>query len=283
MKEGPVREQRLMKISELSRSSGVPVSTIRHYVREGILPPPLKTGKTRAYYSDLHRTGLMRIRKEQIERKKSLPEIRESLRREFVQQSPSDETAGEQANRREAIITAAIDLFFHKGYAGTSIADIADAAHISKETFYLHFRNKEHLFMDCADRIFRDMYNHVWEEIGGERDMLERIRKRARAFFVSYPQWIDMMNLVRGLAVRENPAFQEKFRQLLRQMIDPIVREVRNLQREGHYRKEIDADVVGFLMMGMAEYGARLIQRGTHSDQEVIDGIERLMQQGLLP
>jgi AcrR family transcriptional regulator len=272
-----------MKISELSRSSGVPVSTIRHYVREGILPPPLKTGKTRAFYSDVHQTGLMKIRKEQIERHKSLQEIRDTLGREFVQQSPSDETAGEQANRREAIVTAAIDLFFQKGYAGTSITGIADAAHISKETFYLQFRNKEHLFMECADRIFRDMYNHVWQEIREEKDMQERIRKRARAFFSSYPQWISMMNLVRGLAVGGNPPFQEKFRQLLRQMIDPIVREVRNLQREGRYRKEIDADVVGFLMMGMAEYGARLIQRGTHSDQEVIGGIERLTQQGLLP
>jgi AcrR family transcriptional regulator/predicted DNA-binding transcriptional regulator AlpA len=270
-----------MKVSELSRITGASVSTIRHYVREGILPPPIKTGKTRALYSRAHLEGIMRIRKEQIERGKSLPEIREILKKERTPWTLHEEGAGESLDRRDLIVEAAIALFFQKGYTETSIADIASGAHISKETFYVHFRNKEHLFMECTDRIFHDMYNHVWQEIRAERDMQERLRKRARAFFDSFPQWISMMNLVRGLAVGENPAFQEKFRQVLRQMIDPIVREVRQLQGKGLAWESIDAPVAGFLMMGMVEQGATLIQRGTNSPQDVISAIERLMQQGL--
>jgi AcrR family transcriptional regulator len=271
-----------LTISELSRASDVSVSTILYYIREEILPPPLKTGKTSAYYSQIHLEGLLLIRKMQIEGKKSLPEIRDTLRRDLVSWSTNCEKAVLPSSRRKEILTAAIDLFSQKGYAETSIADIVNRAKMSKETFYLHFLNKEELFMDCADRIFYDMYNHVWQEIREEKDMQERIRKRARAFFASYPQWITMMNLVRGLSVGDNPAFQEKFRQLLWQITGPISREIRQLQIEGYYRKEIDSTIAGYVLMGMAEYGASLVHRGTHSSHEVLDCIFRLIQQGLV-
>jgi DNA-binding transcriptional MerR regulator len=44
----PVAE--LLKISEIAERSGVPVATVRHYLREGLLPEPVKTSKNMAYY-----------------------------------------------------------------------------------------------------------------------------------------------------------------------------------------------------------------------------------------
>src|SRR5919197_1027898 len=40
----------LLRISELAERSGVPVATIRHYLREGLLPEPVKTSRNMAYY-----------------------------------------------------------------------------------------------------------------------------------------------------------------------------------------------------------------------------------------
>ena len=40
----------LLRISELAQSSGVPVATIRHYLREELLPEPVKTSRNMAYY-----------------------------------------------------------------------------------------------------------------------------------------------------------------------------------------------------------------------------------------
>jgi DNA-binding transcriptional MerR regulator len=42
--------QELLKISELAERSGVPVATIRHYLREGLLPEPVRTSRNMAYY-----------------------------------------------------------------------------------------------------------------------------------------------------------------------------------------------------------------------------------------
>jgi DNA-binding transcriptional MerR regulator len=40
----------LLKMSELAEASGVSAGTIRHYLREGLLPEPVKTSRNMAYY-----------------------------------------------------------------------------------------------------------------------------------------------------------------------------------------------------------------------------------------
>jgi DNA-binding transcriptional MerR regulator len=41
----------LLKMSELAEASGVSAGTIKHYLREGLLPEPVKTSRNMAYYS----------------------------------------------------------------------------------------------------------------------------------------------------------------------------------------------------------------------------------------
>jgi DNA-binding transcriptional MerR regulator len=40
----------LLRMKELSEASGVPAPTIKHYLREGLLPEPVKTSRNMAYY-----------------------------------------------------------------------------------------------------------------------------------------------------------------------------------------------------------------------------------------
>lgn len=51
-----------MRVSELSRRSGVPVATIKYYLREGLLPPGELTSATQARYDDGHLSRLAVIR-----------------------------------------------------------------------------------------------------------------------------------------------------------------------------------------------------------------------------
>jgi DNA-binding transcriptional MerR regulator len=52
----------LLKMSELAEASGVPVPTIKHYLREGLLPEPVKTSRNMAYYPPefVDRIGLIK-------------------------------------------------------------------------------------------------------------------------------------------------------------------------------------------------------------------------------
>jgi len=40
----------LLRMRELAEASGVPAPTIKHYLREGLLPEPVKTSRNMAYY-----------------------------------------------------------------------------------------------------------------------------------------------------------------------------------------------------------------------------------------
>ncbi|HEX8305915.1 MAG TPA: MerR family transcriptional regulator [Jatrophihabitans sp.] len=51
-----------MRISELARQSGLPVATIKFYLREGLLPPGAPVSRTQAEYSDAHLERLRLIR-----------------------------------------------------------------------------------------------------------------------------------------------------------------------------------------------------------------------------
>ncbi len=51
-----------MRISELSRVSGVPVATIKFYLREGLVPEGLRTSPNQAQYDDAHVQRLRLIR-----------------------------------------------------------------------------------------------------------------------------------------------------------------------------------------------------------------------------
>ncbi|MEU9820040.1 MerR family transcriptional regulator [Pseudonocardia alni] len=51
-----------MRVSDLSRSSGVPVATIKYYLREGLLPRGETTSPNQARYDDAHVRRLRLIR-----------------------------------------------------------------------------------------------------------------------------------------------------------------------------------------------------------------------------
>jgi DNA-binding transcriptional MerR regulator len=79
---GPAGSAPLLKVSELSERSGVPVATIHHYLREGLLPEPVKTSRNMAYYPPEFVDRLALIKQLKDERFMPLRLIKELLDRE---------------------------------------------------------------------------------------------------------------------------------------------------------------------------------------------------------
>jgi AcrR family transcriptional regulator len=61
---------------------------------------------------------------------------------------PPSNRAARAAERREAIIEAALDEFVARGFAATRLDDVAKRAGVAKGTIYLHFKDKEALFQE---------------------------------------------------------------------------------------------------------------------------------------
>lgn len=71
--------EKLLKMSELVEASGVPGATIKHYLREGLLPEPVKTSRNMAYYRPETVERIEMIKRLQEERFMPLKAIRAVL------------------------------------------------------------------------------------------------------------------------------------------------------------------------------------------------------------
>jgi AcrR family transcriptional regulator len=63
---------------------------------------------------------------------------------------PTPNRAERAADRRQAIIEAALDEFIDRGYAATRLDDVARRAGVAKGTIYLHFKDKQALFQELV-------------------------------------------------------------------------------------------------------------------------------------
>jgi DNA-binding transcriptional MerR regulator len=72
----------LLKIGELAERAGVSPGTVRHYLREGLLPKPVKTSRNMAYYPADYVERITLIRRLQDERFMPLRVIRVMLEEE---------------------------------------------------------------------------------------------------------------------------------------------------------------------------------------------------------
>lgn len=75
----PATEDGLLRMRELAEASGVPAPTIKHYLREGLLPEPVKTSRNMAYYPPEFVDRIKLIKRLQEERFLPLKAIKDVL------------------------------------------------------------------------------------------------------------------------------------------------------------------------------------------------------------
>ena len=68
-----------MTVSELSSFSNIPLSTIKFYIRQNLVPGPNKIRGTKAYYNSTHLSRLRLIKKIQTEGNMPLSKIKEII------------------------------------------------------------------------------------------------------------------------------------------------------------------------------------------------------------
>ena len=73
-------------------------------------------------------------------------------------------TKTEALKTKEYLMLAALDTFYKKGIARTSLNEIAQAAGVTRGALYWHFKNKEDLFDALFQRICDDIESCIKED-----------------------------------------------------------------------------------------------------------------------
>ena len=119
---------------------------------------------------------------------------------------PASNRAERAAERRGAIIEAAMDEFIARGFAATRLDDVARRAGVAKGTIYLHFKDKESMFEELIRTAIVPMITRLWgtppQPGTSVRDMVEGFAKT----FIEEVATTRRGDLVR-LIVAEGPRF----------------------------------------------------------------------------
>ncbi len=139
---------RHLRMAELSSRSGFSASTIRHYLRLGLLPEPLRTAKTMAYYGPEHLERLARIRR-RLDAGATLRQLGEELVGESAPLVADDDGQLVHSTQRACVIEVARAAFLRSGFDSVSVEEVVEQARVGKAAFYRHFGGKRDLLAAC--------------------------------------------------------------------------------------------------------------------------------------
>ena len=295
-----------MKMAQLCKESGLTRSTIQHYVNIGLLHRPRQAGLNLHLFDETHLNRLRQIRRLREQERLPLAQIKELLdrvepretahsmqvsgagrpREDDFEADPGKGRARDQGRKnKETILDAAIRLFSEQGYENTKISDITDALHMGKGTFYVYFKNKKELFMECIDRLAVTIVpEEAWAEIRSEKGYEQKTRKRASAFLDAFPGFRGILNLLRIALGGPDAALALKAREAFRIMSAPMAKDLSRAISEGLVRSDVDVELFAFLQLMMAEgLGYWLMMDVECSVEEGLDALLDIFRTGLRP
>jgi AcrR family transcriptional regulator len=188
--------------------------------------------------------------------------------------SPS-RRAARAAERREAIMEAALDEFIARGFTATRLDDVARRAGVAKGTIYLHFRDKESMFEELIRTALVPLIGRLMTPptFGGSvRDALESFARTFVQEVVSTRRG-DIVRLI----VSEGPRFPEIADFYYREVVSRGMAGLRALIELGIDRGEIrENNLAGFPQIVVAPAIVAVIWHSLFNRHAPLDADEML-------
>ncbi|MGE0816828.1 MAG: TetR/AcrR family transcriptional regulator [Vicinamibacterales bacterium] len=150
---------------------------------------------------------------------------------------------------REAILTAARDLFMHEGYANVSIRKIAERIEYSPAAIYSYFPGKDDIFFALAAEGFARLDDAI-TRVAGDPDPMQDLRNCWWAYYRFSKEQREFFHLM--FVDRSVPAITEQWQGfgLLEQMLDRVASRIRRSIDAGRFPATLDAQVALHVLWG---------------------------------
>ncbi len=251
---------RHLKMAELSVRSSISASRIRYYLRLGLLPQPLRTAKTMAYYGPEHVERLAHIRR-RLQAGATLRAVRTELADHPppIEPGPNDEVV--HSSQRARLVDAGAALLLRSGFEATSVDDVVARAGAGKASFYRQFSDKRDLLLACIEREL-DWYERATstsppslERLLGHAELFKHRRTRSLIDLVALLRQADASRAI------EQDERLESVRDRLRVPLEADLLTVPNGPRNGEerYRAEMLLSIAEYLLAYAAQDDSREI------------------------
>lgn len=152
--------------------------------------------------------------------------------------------------RRDQILAKAAQLFCVKGYDSTSMSDIADEVGITKAGLYYFVESKEHLLYLITDYgldLLDETVVEPLKELKDPKELLFELIRLHVHMVLNRPREVTIILHERTALTG---VYREKILQRKKKYIDYLRKILRQLQKDGSARKELDATAATFFLLG---------------------------------
>ena len=178
------------------------------------------------------------------------------------------------ADRREAILAAALDEFASRGFEAARLDDVARRAGVAKGTIYLYFRDKESLFQELIRTMLTPLVGTI-EALGQSDVPLPMLADRIVDLFVREVYETRRKDVVR-LMISEGRRFPKLAEFYYREVLSRIIAAVRSLLRRAAARGEVPEGLAEFPQIIAAPGMLAIIWSGLFERFEPLD-VRRMM------
>jgi TetR/AcrR family transcriptional regulator len=148
------------------------------------------------------------------------------------------------------IESAARRLFASRGYAGTSMAEIAAAAGVSKATVFHHYRNKRALYDALLGDAFAGFREQLIPLLDTERNLQHSLREFTAAHLDRLTRMQGTMRLIAREMLSGSAASSDLFAGSgMSRNFSLLVEEIRRGQERGTVRADVDPGLAVFLVL----------------------------------
>src|ERR687884_1027784 len=164
--------------------------------------------------------------------------------------SLNSQTRAQVADKREAILRAAIKVFAESGYFNAKVADVARVAGVADGTVYLYFKSKEEILRSIFEHNTTEAVAAGREELAKIKDPREKLRRIARHHLERLGADRDLAVVFQG-ELRGTTKFMEEFSAAGLAEYLGLIREVfEEGQVAGVFRKGLNAKLVAKVLFG---------------------------------
>ena len=162
-----------------------------------------------------------------------------------------------RASTKEQIIAAAVETLHKKGFNGTSVQDITEAAHVPKGSFYNHFDSKETLAVEALERYWQKVLNGL--AVLGDEKISAAVRLKRYfqhlndvACQAEYRTGCMIGNMSAEMPDQSRPV-RERLAVLLAAWSRSIESCVREAQADGTVRRDMEARTIAMFLLNSWE------------------------------
>ncbi len=192
----------------------------------------------------------------------------------------------------EAILEAACRLFPERGFSGTSVSDLAEAAGVNKSLIYHHYGSKEGLWRAVLEHYFMQ-WAPAWELLGPEDDGdlagLTELARGEEGFFRHLMEHPLLVRLMAWQNLEGDPLMKPSERVVL----ERVAGRMRRLQESGALRSGLDVKVIPIAVVSLFTQWFMTRERyrewlcgddpDPNIDERFLEGIMDLILRGMLP